>query len=229
MGGAAGKPTKHIAGAPERHTGLLPAFALWNRSPGGNSGIWDAEGNFANKSLLDAVDKVLLQAEAHPSGRCDLDGTIAVAMSRMMEEFQRVRVWNDSQLPVAIDRLSLVSNNEPLMVFPSAGDRGSTASTGDISSATVSTDGNRSRVSWAESDAVADVRNGEFLDKIDLVCPNGVSVLHEIAERVIRAGRTAEFLQAFSNAPCDVLDRYFVLFVCCTFLLVYTLNAWDLV
>lgn len=53
--------------------------------------------------------------------------------------------------------------------------------------------------------------DGETPDELNLICLASLPVLHEISLRVIRAGYTKELLHAFSNAPCDVLDRYSVL------------------
>ncbi|GJM92268.1 hypothetical protein PR202_ga08719 [Eleusine coracana subsp. coracana] len=183
----------------------------WNRSPGSNSGIWDANGNCTNGGLLAVVDEVLLLAEEDPfpaessSDRRKLDSVVAFAVFRMMEEFRRVRVWNSSQLLADV-------NLQPLACLPSADERGNSSSTGYTTSTTstggdiYASDGSRFRVS--RSDEVAILMDGEFLDEIDLICPAGVSVLHEIAQRVIRAGGTEEFLQAFATAPCDVLDSF---------------------
>jgi hypothetical protein len=44
-------------------------------------------------------------------------------------------------------------------------------------------------------------------DGLDLICPAGGFVLHEIALRIVRAGCTEELFREFANAPCDVLDR----------------------
>lgn len=221
MGGAVGKPTKDFAGAPEINRELPPDFAVWrDRSPGAEPGIWEADGNFVDRSLLGAADEVLLLMvdDMPPYGRLHHHGTIDAVMFQLVEEFQRVRVWNASELRVAIDRIALaLLSHEPLMVHPSALDRCGTTSTGDRSS-TVSTDGSRSRVSWGGLDAVAAVMDldGEFFDDLDLVCPTGVSVLHEIAQRVILADRTEDLLQEFRDARCDVLDRYYSY---CTFTL----------
>lgn len=74
--------------------GARLAFAEWNRSPG----IWDADGKCTNRDLLAVVDEVLCRAEEDPSTCRNLDRVIALAMSPLMEEFLRVRVWDASQL-----------------------------------------------------------------------------------------------------------------------------------
>ncbi|KAL6840358.1 hypothetical protein ACP4OV_030168 [Aristida adscensionis] len=222
MGAAVGKAVEDFAGgAPRTQAAAGPAAALarlavaenailqWNRSPGADSGIWDADANCTNRGLLNAVDEVLRLAEEDPfpasaaSARRRLDGAVGVAASRMVEEeFLRVRVWDSSsQLRVAVDRLALASSGASLMVFPSAGDRTSTA--------TASTDGSQSRASSGAAPGEVDaLLEGAFLDELDLIRPAAVSVLHEIALRVTRAGFSKELLRAFANAPCDVLDRF---------------------
>ncbi|XP_062207821.1 exocyst complex component EXO70A1-like [Phragmites australis] len=216
MGAAVGKAAEDFAGAPKTQaTARLDlaehAILQWNRSPGADSGIWDAEANYTNKGLLSAVDDVLLLVEEDPfptaasSARRRLDSVVGVAMARMVEEFLRVKVWNVSQLRFAVDKLSLASSGVSLVAFPSAGDRTSTASTGGEFDAS---DGSQSRSTSTVPDEVAALLDGEFLDELDLICPAGVSVLHEIVLRVIRAGCTKDLLRAFANAPCDVLDRF---------------------
>nr|XP_034570487.1 uncharacterized protein LOC117835226 [Setaria viridis] len=65
----------------------------------------------------------------------------------------------------------------------------------------------RSRVSCAGvPDKVAAL--SEVWDELDLVRPAGVSVLHEIALRMVRAGCTKELFRAFANAACDVLYSF---------------------
>ncbi|XP_062228962.1 exocyst complex component EXO70A1-like [Phragmites australis] len=218
MGATVGKAAEAFASAPKTQAAVRLAVAerailQWNRSPGADSGIWDAEANCTNKGLLAAIDEVLLLAEDDPfpaaasSARRRLDSAVGVATSRMVEEFLRVRVWNNIQLRVAVDKLSLASSGVSLMAFPGTGDRNSTTRT--------ASDGSQSRSSssqsWSSSsvpDDVATLLDDEFLDELNLICPAGVSVLHEIALRVIRSGCTKELLRAFSNAPCDVLDRF---------------------
>ncbi len=60
----------------------------------------------------------------------------------------------------------------------------------------------------AEVGAVTILLDGEFFDELDLFSPASLSVLHHIAQRVIRAGYTKELLHTFTNAPCDVFDRF---------------------
>jgi exocyst complex component 7 len=217
MGAAVGKAAEGLAGAPETRAAARLAFAehailQWNRSAVDGTGIWDADANYTNRGLLAVVDEVLLLAEEDPfpaaaaasSARRHLDGAVAAAVSRIVEEFLRVRVWNASQLRFAVDRLSLVSSGPSAMVFPSDGDRTNSASTdGELDAS----DGTQSRASSSPPEEVAALVDGEFLDDLHLVCPAGVTVLHEIAQRVIRADGTKEFIRAFADAPCDVLDR----------------------
>jgi exocyst complex protein 7 len=52
---------------------------------------------------------------------------------------------------------------------------------------------------------VAALMDGEFLDKLNLICPAGVSILYEIAEiaqRVTCADSTKEFCRMFGKATC---------------------------
>ncbi|GJM92265.1 hypothetical protein PR202_ga08716 [Eleusine coracana subsp. coracana] len=229
MGAAMGKAAEHLAGAAEtRAAAARLAFAehamlQWNRSPGADTGIWDADGNFTNSCLLAAVDELLLLAKEDPSfaARRHLDGSVALAVSRMVEELLRVRVWNAAQLRFAVDRLALASSGASAMAFHSAaGNRTNSTSTGGgTSSASTgreldASDGSqqprRVSLSWSVvPEEIAALVDGEFLDEqVDLICPAGVSVLHEIAQRVVRADGTKEFLRAFANAPCDVLDSF---------------------
>ncbi|GJM92154.1 hypothetical protein PR202_ga08589 [Eleusine coracana subsp. coracana] len=157
---------RETSGSSEHSRGGALAFAVWNRPSGTNAGIWDEDGNYTNRNLLSTVDDLLLRAQEDPSARASLDSIIAVAVSRLVEEFLSVRVWN---------------------AFPGAGDRSSAATI----TATGASDGS--------SDLL-------LVDEADLVRPAGVSVLGEIAQRVIRAGGAEEFRRAFADAPCEVLD-----------------------
>nr|CAB3479168.1 unnamed protein product [Digitaria exilis] len=219
MGAAVGKPAFGLVVAPrtthaeERLAVAEHALLQWTRCPGADAGVWDADASYTNRGLLAAVDEVLLLAAEDPfphpeasSARHRLDVAVGAAASRMMEEFLRVRVWDASPLRVAVDRLSLASTGVSLLVFPSAdGDRASAASSGEEVDAS---DGTQSRASSGVPDEVAALLEGEVWDELDLVRPAGVSVLHEIAIRIIRAGCTKELFRAFANAPCDVLDRF---------------------
>nr|CAB3475151.1 unnamed protein product [Digitaria exilis] len=216
MGAAVGKPAFGLVVAPrtthaeERLAVAEHALLQWTRCPGADAGVWDADASYTNRGLLAAVDEVLLLAAEdpfpHPPARLRLDVAVGAAASRMVEEFLRVRVWDASPLRVAVDRLSLASTGVSLLVFPSAdGDRASAASSGEEVDAS---DGTRSRASSGVPDEVAALLEGEVWDELDLVRPAGVSVLHEIAIRIIRSGCTNEFFRAFANAPCDVLDRF---------------------
>ncbi|RCV28642.1 hypothetical protein SETIT_5G419600v2 [Setaria italica] len=219
MGAAVGRPAFGLAVAPrtthaeERLAVAEHALLQWARSPGADTGVWDADASYTNRGLLAAVDDVLLLAEEdpfplHPAAspaRRRLDSAVGAAASRMVEEFQRVRVWDASPLRTAVDRLSLASSGVSLLVFPSSGDRTSSASSGGEVDAS---DGTRSRASSGVPDKVAALLESEVWDELDLVRPAGVSVLHEIALRMVRAGCTKELFRAFANAPCDVLDRF---------------------
>ncbi|KAJ1286703.1 hypothetical protein BS78_03G372000 [Paspalum vaginatum] len=217
MGAAVGKPAFGFAVAPrtqadERLALAEHALLQWTRSPGADAGIWDAEASYTNRALLAAVDEVLLLAEgrlfplpAASSARRRLDDAVGAATARMVEEFLRVRVWNASPLRGAVDRLSLPSSGVSMLVFPSAGERASSASTGGELDAS---DGSRSGASSGVPDEIAALLDGERWDELDLVRPAGVSVLHEIALRMVRAGCAMELSQAFANAPCDVLDWF---------------------
>ncbi|XP_066310521.1 exocyst complex component EXO70A1-like [Miscanthus floridulus] len=228
MGAAVGKPAFGVAVAPktqaeERLALAEHALLQWTRCPGADSGIWDADASYTNRGLLAAVDEVLLLAAEGPfplpaaaSARRRLDSAVGAAASRMVEEFLRVRVWNGSRLRGAIDRLSLASTGLSLLVFPSAGERASSASAGTGGDVDVS-DGSRSRASSSVPDEVAALLDAEVWDDLDLICSPGVSVLHEIALRIVRAGHTEELFRAFANAPCDVLDSFLsILWVECS-------------
>lgn len=217
MGAAVGKPAFGVAVAPktqaeERLALAEHALLQWTRSPGADSGIWDAGASYTNRGLLAAVDEVLLLAAENPfplpeaaSARRRLDSAVGAAASRMVEEFLRVRVWNASLLRGAVHRLSLASTNQSRLIFPSAGERNSSAGTGGVVDAS---DGSRSRASSSVPHEVAALLDAEVWDDLDLICPAGVSVLHEIALRVVRAGCTEVLFRAFANAPCDVLDSF---------------------
>ncbi|PWZ32953.1 Exocyst complex component EXO70A1 [Zea mays] len=217
MGAAVGKPAFGVAVAPktqaeERLALAEHALLQWTRSPGADSGIWDAGASYTNRGLLAAVDEVLLLAAENPfplpeaaSARRRLDSAVGAAASRMVEEFLRVRVWNASLLRGAVHRLSLASTNQSRLIFPSAGKKDSSAGTGGVVDAS---DGSRSRASSSVPHEVAALLDAEVWDDLDLICPAGVSVLHEIALRVVRAGCTEVLFRAFANAPCDVLDSF---------------------
>jgi len=219
MGAAVGKPAFGVAVSPKTQAEARLALAehallQWTRSPGADSGIWDADASCTNRGLLAAVDEVLLLAAEDPfplpaptaaSARRRLDSAVGAAASRMVEEFLRVRVWNASRLRGAVDRLSLASTGLSLQVFPSAGERASSAGTGG--GEVDASDGSRSRASSSVPDEIAVLLEADVWDGLDLICPAGVSVLHEIALRIVRAGCTEELFRAFANAPCDVLDR----------------------
>jgi hypothetical protein len=124
--------------AEERLTVAEHVLLQWARSPGADTGVWDADVSYTNRGLLAVVDDVLLLAEEEPfplhlaasPARRRLDSAVGAATSRMVEEFLHVRVWDASPLRAAADRLSLASSGVSLLVFPSAGDRTSSASSG---------------------------------------------------------------------------------------------------
>ncbi|KAK3162764.1 hypothetical protein QOZ80_1BG0093440 [Eleusine coracana subsp. coracana] len=219
MEAAVGNAAEDLGGAAEMQAAARLAsaeHAILQRNP---IGIWDADGNCNNRVLLAAVDEVLLLADEDPfpeaasSARRQLDTAVAAAVSRMVDEFLRVRVWDGIQLRAAFDWQRFASSgSSPIASLPSAGDRGYSSSTGYTTSTTstggdiYASDGSRFRVS--RSDEVAVLMDGEFLDEINLICPAGVFVVHEIAQRVIRAGGGEKFIKAFANAPCDVVDSF---------------------
>ena len=71
MGAAVGKPAFGPAvaqktQAEERLALAEHALLQWTRSPGVDSGIWDAEASYTNIGILVAVDEVLLLAAEDP-------------------------------------------------------------------------------------------------------------------------------------------------------------------
>lgn len=220
MGAAAGKAAQDFAAAPETQAEHRLSIAEhvvleWHRarSSGPDASIWDADATCTNKSLLTAVDEILLLAEinAFPmvsAARRRMDTALGVAMSCLVEEFLRLRVWDASQLE---GRCGLRFAVEKLMV--SAADCGvpllfptddSNSTVGTILSELYASGGSES----SGPDVVTVFLDGKFLDELGLIRPPSLSVLHEIALRVIRAGYTNELLHTFTNAPCDVLDRF---------------------
>ncbi|KAM3188973.1 hypothetical protein ACQJBY_067740 [Aegilops geniculata] len=192
---------------------------------GTNVGIWDAQATCTNKGLLAAIDEIVFLKETHAfptastAGR-RMDGALRAAMSHLMEEVVKLRVWDGSQLEgrsglrFAVEKLSvsMASRGSSSIAFL-IGDSTSTARTGDSISTVRSSTGDFSYSTVDELYASGGSQRGvvtgfKSLDEFDLICPASVSVLHEISKRVIRAGYTKELLQAFDNAPCDVLDRF---------------------
>uniref|UniRef100_A0ACD5W2A8 Uncharacterized protein n=1 Tax=Avena sativa TaxID=4498 RepID=A0ACD5W2A8_AVESA len=187
-------------------------------------GIWDAQATCTNGSLLAAVDEIIFLKETHAfpmssaAGR-RMEGVLRAAMSRLMEELLSLRVWDGSQLEgrsglrFALDRFSVSmtatrSLSSPALAFLTSGSMASTvrASTGEFSFNTVD---ELYASGGSQLPAGPDVLlDGKFPDELDLICPGSLAVLHEISLRVIRAGYTKELLQTFTNAPCDVLDRF---------------------
>ncbi|KAF0916388.1 hypothetical protein E2562_007489 [Oryza meyeriana var. granulata] len=211
MGATVGKAVPAEGDYEARFAYAENAVLQWNRSPGIDTGIWDAAAAYTNKHLLYAVDEILDLAESRPfppasAAARRLDNALRVAMSRMMDEFLRLRVWNASsqELRFAVEKLSIaVSANALWLAFPSTGARSSTASTVGRAS------GGSPSSTHGDMAALLD---GEFLDELELLCPASLPVLHEIALRVIRAGYTKELVQKFTNSPCDVLDRFLSIF-----------------
>ena len=212
MGAAVAKALEGIADAPGTlaEARLAVAANAVLRSPGADAVIWDAEATCVNRSLLSAIDEILQLKETHAfptasPARRRMDGALGVAMSRLMDEFLLLRVWDASQqegkdgLRVAAEKLSVSlapGGNGVWPAFPTGG----TTSTGELS---VSPPGElrasgRSLSSWPDN-----------AGDLHLICPASLPVLHEIATRVIRAGYTKELLQTFTKAPCHVLDRYY--------------------
>ena len=222
MGAAVAKALEGIADAPGTlaEARLAVAANAVLRSPGADAVIWDAEATCVNRSLLSAIDEILQLKEtaAFPTAspaRRRMDGALAVAMSRLMDEFLLLRVWDASQqegkdgLRVAAEKLSVSLAPGGSGVWP-AFPTGGTTSTGELSVST--TDelraSGRSLSNWPDNALTTSV-DGTFSDDLHLICPASLPVLHEIATRVIRAGYTKELLQTFTKAPCHVLDRYY--------------------
>ncbi|PAN26994.1 hypothetical protein PAHAL_5G052600 [Panicum hallii] len=221
MGAAVAKALEVIADAPGTlaEARLAVAAHAVLRSPGADADIWDAEATCVNRSLLSAVDEILQLKETHAfptasPARRRMDGALGVAMSRLIDEFLLLRVWDASQLEgkdglrVAVEKLSVSLAPGGSGVWP-AFPTGGTTSTGELSVTT--TDelraSGRSLSSWPDNALTTSV-DGTFSDDLHLICPASLPVLHEIATRVIRAGYTKELLQTFTNAPCHVLDRF---------------------
>jgi hypothetical protein len=230
MGAAVGKATEDLASSagPTRAEDrlavaerVLGEFERRRMSGGGTSvGIWDAQATCTNGALLAAVDEIIFLKETHAfpmasaAGR-RMEAVLRAAMSRLMEELLSLRVWDGSQLEgrsglrFAVERLSVSmtatrSLSSPAIVFLTSG---STTSTGEFSFSTVD---ELYASGGSQSAGPGVLLDGKFQDELDLICPGSLAVLHEISLRVIRAGYTKELLQTFTNAPCDVLDRYWL-------------------
>ncbi|KAG0540619.1 hypothetical protein BDA96_03G424400 [Sorghum bicolor] len=143
-----------------------------------------------------------------------MDSALGVAMSRLMDEFLLLRVWDASQLQgtdgllFAVEKLSVSlqasGGGGEWPAFPTEGSASSGAFSVSASDELYASD--RSLSTWP--DVVTVIVDGAFSDELDLICPASLSVLREIALRVIRAGYTEELLQTFTKAPCHVLDRF---------------------
>lgn len=211
MGAAAAKAIEDIDDTPGMQAEARLAVAThavlhWNRFTGADNddaGIWDAEAT----SLLSAVDEILglKETQAFPMAspaRRRMDSALGVAMSRLMDEFLSLRVWDASQLEGTGDLRVLDADGELSLTTDEGG-----TSTGELS---LTTTGelhapDRSVTSW--KDVLTTFADDAFSDDLGLICPASLPVLHEIALRVIRAGYTKELLQTFTKAPCLVLDR----------------------
>lgn len=187
-------------------------------------GIWDAEATCASQSLLSAVDEILHLKEIHAfpmasPARRSMDTVLGVAMSRLMDEFLLLRVWDASQLEgtrglrVAVERLSVSVSPGGSGLWHDAFPTGGGISTGELTVS--STDelhaSSTSLSSWPDTlttfvDGTAGLHEIHAED-LHLIHPASLPVLHEIALRVIRAGYTKEFLQTFAMATCHILDR----------------------
>lgn len=71
----------------------------WRPSAGAGTGIWDAEAVCINRGLLSALDDIVLLKEIHAfpmasSARSLMNTVLGAAMSRLMEEFLLLRVWD---------------------------------------------------------------------------------------------------------------------------------------
>uniref|UniRef100_J3L6W4 Exocyst subunit Exo70 family protein n=1 Tax=Oryza brachyantha TaxID=4533 RepID=J3L6W4_ORYBR len=219
MGAAAGagKAVGDIAAASsktqaERRLAVAEQAILgWRRAC--SPGVWDSDATCTNESLLSAVDEIILLAEIHAfpmasAARRSMEGALGVAVSCLVGEFLRLRVWDASQMEIRLG-LRFAAGKFPVpaatsgvslsLAFPTTGSI-STASTIDELYAS---GGSQS----SAADAVTVLLDGDFFDELDLM-PASLSVLHQIALRIIRGGFTKELLHAFTNAPCDVLDRF---------------------
>ncbi|XP_062207822.1 exocyst complex component EXO70A1-like [Phragmites australis] len=225
MGASVAKAIEDFSDAPQtlaeaRLAVAAHAVLQWDCSPDagtGTTGVWDAEATCTNRDLLSAVDEILHLKEinAFPMtspARRRMDSALGVAMSRLMDEFLLLRVWDGSQLQgisdlrIAVERLSvsLPSSGGVWLAFPTGG----STSTGELSLSTT----DELRASGGSLSSLPDVLtvsvDGTISDELDLICPASLSVLHEIALRVIRAGYTKELLHTFTKSPCHVLDRF---------------------
>ncbi|KAL6840017.1 hypothetical protein ACP4OV_029827 [Aristida adscensionis] len=221
MGAVVGKAVEDFAGAPVRLAVAEHAVLRWSGSSGADAGVWDvdAAATCSGRSFLSAIDEILLLKETQAfamvsPARRRTETALGVAMSRLMEEFLRLRVWDASplqggaasRLRFAVENLStsVAPSGDASLAFPTGG--GGAATTGELSLA--SSDelyaSGGSRTSRPDTVSV-DIK---FLDELDLICPASLPVLHEMALRVIRAGHTRDLLRTFNKAPCDVLDRF---------------------
>ncbi|KAF0916392.1 hypothetical protein E2562_007493 [Oryza meyeriana var. granulata] len=220
MGAAAGKAVADVAAASKTRAEYRLAVAEhvilgWHcaRSSGADfAGIWDSDATCTNESLLSAVDEIILLAEIHAfpmasAARRSMEDALDIAMTCLIEGFLRLRVWDASKLEgrgglrFAVEKLSVsAAANGVSLAFPTTGSISTASTIGELYAS------GESQSSTA--DAVTVLLDGEFFDVLDLISPASLSVLHQIAVRVIRAGYTKGLLQAFTNAPCDFLDRF---------------------
>ncbi|WVZ67768.1 hypothetical protein U9M48_016808 [Paspalum notatum var. saurae] len=121
MGAAVAKALGDIANAPEATAEArlaVAARAVLRWDCASDAGIWDAEAVCTNRSFLSAVDEILQLTETHAfpmvsPARRRMDSVLGVAMSRLMDEFLLLRVWDASQLQdtdglrLAVERFSV--------------------------------------------------------------------------------------------------------------------------
>ncbi|KAJ1286698.1 hypothetical protein BS78_03G371900 [Paspalum vaginatum] len=100
--------------------------------------------------------------------------------------------------------VSLAPGGAVWLAFPTGG----STSTGELSVGTTDELHASGRSLFSCPDMVTVFVDGTVPNDLHLICPASLSVLHEIALRVIRAGYTKELLQTFTKAPCHVLDRF---------------------
>ncbi|TVU36141.1 hypothetical protein EJB05_18058, partial [Eragrostis curvula] len=218
MGAAATKAVDELADAPKPQAELRLAVAeqfllQWRPSRRADTGIWDAEAVCVNRGLLSALDDIvhLKEIQAFPMAspaRTRMDSALAVAMSRLMEEFLLLRVWDASGLQ-GLTGLGFADETQRSASASLAFFKSCSTSTDELSLKSTSDELYASSGSHSSRpDMVTVVVDGTFLDDLDLICPGSLPVLHEIALRVIRAGYTGELIRTFTKPPCDVLDRF---------------------
>lgn len=163
-----------------------------------NSGWEDSPDEVAE--YLDAVDEILRLVD-DMSIRSDneimdrAESAIQVAMSRLEDEFRHMLIRNT--IPLDVDRLYGSIRRVSLSFAANEGEIDDEFETfGEVG------DGS---VRFHE-------RGGSLGDdvSVDLINPDAVSELKEIAERMIRSGYEKECVQAYSNIRRDALDECLV-------------------